>query len=450
MKIVILSSCILLGMTISSFAQKEEVLPSKSQVEWANSEIGVIITYDINVYAPETFDYSKKETLPPLTVFKPTKLNTDQWVESAKKAGARYAVLVAKHGTGFCLWKTKAYDYHVGNTPFRGGEADILADFIKSCKKYGLKPGIYYNTNCNTLYGAGYRSISDEERLKYNEIVYQQLKELWRNYGDLFEIWFDGGVMVDKKTGIADKVSDLLRKYQSKAVLFQGPLGEANLVRWSGNEDGSAPYPNWSRADAGTSSGGTIEIPDLHGNPDGKYWIPAEADLPNRKNNSWQGGWLWRAGEEHLVFSSDELMTRYYTSVGRNSNMLIGMVIDTAGLFPVSDAKVFEEFGNKLRAREKSKVGETRGTGNALTIKFNKPQEINQIQIEEDITKGERIRGYKVEALVDSKWQQVCEGTSVGHKHIQVFDKVKVSAVKLDVVRCKGEPIIKRFSTYMY
>ena len=336
MKRIILISCILIALGTTLFAQSTKVLPTKSQLAWANSEIGVLIHYDINVFAPQTFDYSKKETLPPLSIFNPSKLNTDQWVESAKKAGAKYAVLVAKHGTGFCLWKTKAHNYHVGNTPFRGGGADILADFVKSCKKYGIKPGIYYNTNCNTYYGAGYTKITEEERLKYNEVVYQQLNELWSQYGDLFEIWFDGGVMVDKKTGIADKVSELLRKYQSKAVLFQGPLSEVNLVRWSGNEDGSAPYPNWSRADAGTSSLGVIEIPNLNGNPDGKYWIPAESDFPNR-----HGAWMWKAGEEKNVMTPKELMARYYTSVGRNSNMLIGMVIEYGRPIPCTRRKGF-------------------------------------------------------------------------------------------------------------
>ncbi|HTY59030.1 MAG TPA: alpha-L-fucosidase, partial [Bacteroidota bacterium] len=98
------------------------VLPSAEQVRWANGEIGVIIHFDINVFAPLTFDYARRETLPPPAVFHPSQLNTDQWVASAKNAGATYAVLVAKHGTGFCLWPTRAHGYHVGNTPWRDGK----------------------------------------------------------------------------------------------------------------------------------------------------------------------------------------------------------------------------------------------------------------------------------------------------------------------------------------
>lgn len=447
---MVLFSVILIGITSNLFAQSEKVLPTKSQLRWADAEIGVIIHYDINVFAPETFDYAKKETLPPLSVFNPTKLNTDQWVESAKNAGANYAVLVVKHGTGFCLWPTNAYDFHVGNSPFQGGNADILGAFIKSCKKYGLKPGIYYNTNYNTCYGAGYTKISDEERLIYNDVVYKQLNELWSKYGDFFEIWFDGGVMVNKKTGIAHQVAELLKKYQPNAVLFQGPITANNLIRWCGNERGSAPYPNWSRADAITTSDGVIEISNLNGDPEGKYWIPGEVDFPNRKNNSWQGGWLWKAGEDNLVLTSDELLDRFYTSVGRNSNMLIGMVIDTAGLFPNTDVKAFEEFGSKIRKREDSKVGESVGKGNIITIRLLKSQYVNQIQIEEDISQGERIRSYKVEVLIEGTWKRVCEGTSVGHKRIQLFEKVKTSAVRLQVIKSSENPIVRKFAAYLF
>ena len=185
-------TCLLVGLFQLGHGQITEVLPSAKQQAWIENEIGVIIHLDINIFAPETFNYEKKETLPPLTAFNPSKLNTDQWIQAAKAAGAKYAVLTAKHGTGFCLWNTKVHKYHTGNTPIK---KDVLAAFIKSCKKYGIKPGVYYNTNMNTYYDAGYKPMSDADRLKYNQAVYQQLEELWSEYGSLYEIWFDGGIM---------------------------------------------------------------------------------------------------------------------------------------------------------------------------------------------------------------------------------------------------------------
>lgn len=440
----------LFGFSIGYAQPKnDQVLPSKSHLKWAAAEIGVIIHLDINIYAPETFDYRNKATLPDLNVFNPSRLDTDQWLEAASRAGAKYAVLVAKHGTGFTLWPSKANDYHIGNTPWKKGKGDIVADFVQSCKKFNIKPGFYYNTNFNTLYGAGYHEFeSPEKKMEYNQVVLRQLTELWTHYGDLMEIWFDGGVMVDEKGGIAGKVAQLIKDHQPNAILFQGPAASGNLVRWVGNEDGRAPYPHWSRANASTSSDGVEQVKDLNGTPDGKFWVPGEADFPNRKKTAWNGGWLWRADEEQHIFSSAELVDRYYTSVGRNANMLIGMVIDTAGRFPEEDYKAFVAFGKEIKKRFSTPLAVTAGTGNVVTIKLPVPAVANQIEIMEDIAQGERIRNYVVEILVDNTWRTICDGESVGHKRIQQFDRVELSAIRLRITASVNTPVIKRLAVF--
>lgn len=430
-------------------SQSVQALPTASHLEWADAEIGVIIHYDINVFAPETFRYNDAATLPDLKIFNPSRLNTDQWLEAARAAGAKYAVLVTKHGTGFTLWPSKANGYHVGNTPWRNGKGDIVADFIRSCQKYNIKPGFYYNTNFNTYYGAGYKPFpTAEKQQEYNEMVLQQLTELWTQYGKLLEIWFDGGIMVDEKGGIAGRVAGLIREHQPQAVLFQGPANSSNLIRWVGNEDGRAPYPHWSRADATTASGGVVEIKDLHGDPNGKIWTPGEADFPNRKKSAWNGGWLWHAGQEPHIFSADELVDRYYTSVGRNANMLIGMVIDTTGLFPEPDYREFAAFGKEIKRRFSSPLARTSGTGSVITLKLPDAVAINHVIIMEDLAKGERIRKYTVEARIGKRWQPLCEGISVGHKRIQQFDTVTTDRVRLRITASDGTPLIRELSVY--
>lgn len=84
------------------------VMPNKVQQEWAVCEIGVLIHFDMPVFNP---DYSWRQwgTHPDASIFNPTELNTDQWLEAASKLGAKYAVLVAKHCSGFSLWPTEAF-----------------------------------------------------------------------------------------------------------------------------------------------------------------------------------------------------------------------------------------------------------------------------------------------------------------------------------------------------
>ncbi|MDP4285917.1 MAG: alpha-L-fucosidase [Bacteroidota bacterium] len=440
--VLIISNC-------SGKSLKSNVLPTSQQEEWAKAEIGVIIHLDMNIFAPDTYHSGQKETLPPLSIFHPSKLNTDQWIAAAKSAGAKYAVLVAKHGTGFSLWPTKANDYTISQTPWKNGKGDVVSDFIKSCKKYGLRPGIYYSVNYNTLYEAGNNNMSDSSRKGYNEIVLKQLTELWTHYGKLFEIWFDGGILPSSKGGVSDQITSLIKKYQPQAILFQGPPSCKNLIRWVGNEKGNAPYPMWCRSDTTTSSNGILEIKGLNGNPDGDIWCPAESDFPSRSKSAWEGGWFWRANREQDVIPVSTLIQRYYTTVGRNTNMLIGMAIDTSGQFPEKETAIFNEFGKEIKKQFSKSIAATKGSGNELVLKLGRhPVKINTISIMEDIAKGENIRKYSIEAWINNKWESVCEGISVGHKRIKNFHTVQTDKLRLKILQTDQTPIIKSFAAY--
>ncbi|HTY60561.1 MAG TPA: alpha-L-fucosidase, partial [Bacteroidota bacterium] len=406
--------------------------------------------FDINVFAPLTFDYARRETLPPPAVFHPSKLNTDQWVASAKNAGATYAVLVAKHGTGFCLWPTRAHGYHVGNTPWRGGKGDIVRDFIRSCRAYGVRPGLYYNTNLNTYLGAlpeGIKGAVDQKW--YARKVLDQLTELWSGYGSLSEIWFDGGVVADSCGGIAGSVTALINRYQPHAVLFQGPPGCRNLIRWIGNEDGRAPYPNWSRADLAVSPRGVFDVTRVEGDPEGSTWCPAEADFPGRRQSAWNGGWLWKSGEDSLVFTPADLMERYYASVGHNANMLIGVAIDTSGLVPATDSAALAGFGKSLRSVFSRPLARTEGPGTDLRLVLGtRPRRTDMIAIGEDIARGERIRRFEVQALLAGAWVTITKGSSIGHRYIGRFAPVETTSLRLWVTASDGVPAVKDFSAY--
>jgi len=425
------------------------VLPTPSQLRWADAEIGVIIHLDINIYAPDTYRFGRRETLPPLQVFNPTRLNTDQWIRSAKAAGAKYAVLVAKHGTGFSLWPTGQHGYNVANTPWKNGKGDIVADFIRSCRKYGLSPGIYCSTTSNTYYGVHNNVFDDPDSVKvYFKMVLGQLTELYSHYGKLFEIWYDGGVMPSSKGGISDEVAQLVLTYQDKAILFQGPAVCQNLIRWVGNEEGRAPYPMWSRTNASTSSNGIAEIKDLNGSPDGRIWCPAESDFPNRRNSAWEGGWLWKAGQESEVLPASELVSRYYSTVGRNTNMLLGMAIDTSGLFPEKDSIAFSEFGKEIKRRFDKSLGEISGSGKELVLNLGRPLVVNQIQLMENMAKGENIRKYVVEAFKDGAWKIIAQGSSVGHKSILQIEPITTAKLRLRILEAFQTPGIRKFSVY--
>jgi len=449
-KIKLLFLVVLAIFTTTSGLAAQPVLPSKAQLRWADSEIGAMFHFDLQVFEPTYKWRSDWNYHPDLSIFNPKELDTDQWLEAAKAAGATYAVLVAKHCSGFSLWPTKAHPYSVKNTPWRNGQGDIVKDFIASCKKYGIKPGIYASASANGYFKVENPGLvisgNKQEQERYKEVVKTQLTELWSQYGKLFEVWFDGGVLPPEKGGV--DIPSLFKKYQPDAIAFQGPFGYRNNIRWVGNEDGVAPYPCWAKADSTTSATGEVKIQGLNGNPGGEFWCPGESDFPLRKNASFQGGWFWHKDQDDQLRSLDELTDRYNKSVGRNTNMLLGIVVDDRGLVPDVDMKRLEEFGQEVKKRFSMSLGSSEGKGNLFTINFKSPQSVKYVVIQEDISKGERIREYNLYGMQNCNWRLLGKGTCIGHKRIEVIKDGMFSEIKLEIVKSEGIPQIKRIECY--
>lgn len=419
--------------------------PTPKQLDWANQEIGVIIHYDIQVFEQ---DYEFRKAwgyTPDVNVFNPTNLSTDQWIETACLAGAKYAVLVAKHCTGFSLWDTKAHEYSSMNSPIK---RDIVRDFIESCKKYGVKPGLYYSLGTNAKFNvdAGYeRSGEADKQSKYNEMVIKQITELWTNYGELYEIWFDGGIKSTEDGG-AD-IKSLYEKYQPDAIKFQGStISEINNLRWVGNEDGYASKDCYCTVTLDSQSDGIAEDRMLGvGSIDGKRWAPAECDTPNRKKQ-----WFYKDGQERLVKSVILLKKRYLQSVGRNCNLLLGMVIDKRGLVPDKDRETFREFGETIRQMFCRPICDGANTTKRREIiinNINKP--IRYIVIEENLKDGHTVNGYRLIGESNGKEKLLFKARVIGHKRIIEIKRPKIyQTIKLIIDDCIGETADIKMTIY--
>ncbi|MGN1140137.1 MAG: alpha-L-fucosidase [Oliverpabstia sp.] len=430
--------------------ENKKPLPTPKQEEWANMELGVIIHHCMETYHPDIPEDEWKTSPEKMSAesFAPTDENTDQWMEAASKMGAKYAVLVTNHVTGFSMWPTKENTYSIEYSPYRDGKADIVSDFIHSCKKYGIKPGLYYSTGCN-----GYCGISDSEDHDYQSEYYQeyvkmverQLSEIWGNYGELFELWFDGGVIPHEQGG--PDVVGLIRKYQPNAICFQGPKEHFQNLRWVGNERGLAPMNCWSTSNSNSCGfGGDEEDDDIGvGNPNGKYWIPAETDMGNRRQESFAGGWAWKENEEDMVYTPEELLECYLTSVGRNSNLLVGMCISQRGHF--EDTEQFERFGELIKDIYKSPAASCHGSGKEFELTLPEEENIRYLIVMEDIHYGERVRKFKVEIETKTGWMDWFEACCIGHKRIVPINR-SVSGVRLSIDESVDLPIIKDMTIY--
>ena len=400
--------------------------PTPEQAAWHDCEIGVFIHF-----GPATWQDSEYDTLAtPLEKINPAKLDTEQWVATAEAMGAKYIVFVAKHNGGFCWWQTDTTDYGVRNIPWRGGKGDVMKELAESCRKRGMKLGVYLSPQ-DAKFGAseGGRCANPEAQERYDKIFRQQLTELLSRYGEMFEVWFDGSSITD--------VGDILKQYCPKAMVFQGPYA---TIRWVGNEEGVAPYPNWNSLPLTRAKSGTSTAAD--GNPDGDAWMPNECDARIRST------WFWNSQNANTLKSVDQLMSMYYQSVGCGAVLLLNIAPDTTGLMPEADVIRAAEFGAEIRRRFGKSVAETSGKGEVVELDLSRPTRIDHVITMENIVEGERVREYAIEGLVSGQWKELCRGTSIGHKKIDQFAPTEVNKVRLRVVKSAAEPLIRKLAVY--
>jgi alpha-L-fucosidase len=421
--------------------------PTDIQIEWANHEIGAIIHCDIPIFDPNYrfLINGKVQTPPNVKIFHPSSLDTDQWIKTIKSAGCKYAVLTAKHVTGFTLFPDLEYEYSIASTPYKEGKGDIIQEFVDSCRKYDVKPGIYYSCEANAYLGIHKGSgnlppYPSKEWGYFADLVTRHLTQLWSEYGDLFELWFDGGTLEN-----GPDILGLLKKHQPNAICFQGPEGYPSRIRWVGNESGLAPYPCWSTTDYEGAFDGTEANSDVgNGHPDGTSWVPAETDVPIRFRE-----WFWRPNQDFLVPPPGILVKWYNESVGRNSNLLLGVVIDDRGLIPDEDARVLKEFGEVLEKRKNSAVAETAGEGLVYKLQLEDLQDFNQIVLMENFSNGHRVRAYEIKISKDGvDWDKIYSGSAIGHKHIINLDTLSAKHMELIITQSEKTPNLLKFGIY--
>ncbi len=427
--------------------------PLPRQLDWQDCELGLVYHYDLDVFMPggHHHERSRKEILDP-NLYTPSKLDTDQWLEAAKQMGAGYAVLTATHHQGFLQWQSDLYPFGVKQAPWRDGKGDLVRDFVESCRRYGVKPGIYIGIRFNAYWQVYQYEVNsgkggnDEKRREYMRVCERLVEELCSRYGDWIEIWFDGGVITPQQGG--PDVLPIVDRYQPNAVFYHS-LQRAEH-RWAGSETGTTGYPCWATIPTVESqtrghSGGVERTRLLkHGIPGGDVWCPAMSDAPIREHD-----WLWIPNSEHKLQPLEKLVTMYYQSVGRNSNLILGAVPNRDGLIPKPDFERYAELGKEIRRRFSKPLGETTGEGNTIEITLPETNLVNHIVVMEDIARGERIRSYKVECLMGAdEWKTVCKGESVGHKRIQHFEPVRTRHIRLRVTESAAKPLIRKIAVY--
>ena len=400
--------------------------PTPSQLDWQDMEVIAFAHFGMNTFTDREWGDGKESP----TLFNPSELDAHQWVKALKAAGVQLLILTVKHHDGFCLWPSKYTAHSVAKSPWRNGQGDVVKEVADACRQGGLKLGLYLSPwdRHEPTYG---------DSPAYNEHFRHQLRELLTQYGQVAEVWFDGacGEGPNGKRQEYDWLSyyEVVRKLQPRALIaICGPD-----IRWVGNEDGLAREDEASDQPVGQEPWAAV----VHAGRT-RIWYPAECDVSIRP------GWFYHAKEDSRVKSLNQLMDIYYKSVGRNAVLLLNVPPNRRGLVHENDAKRLAEFGAEIQRRFGRAIGETSGRGRTLRLSLERATTIDHVVVMEDIREGERIKDYAVEALVGGSWKTLKQGRVIGHKQIIPFDPIETTAVRLDVRRSEGEPLIRKLAIY--
>ncbi len=427
-------------------------VPTENQLRWLDMEMYAFIHYSLNTYTDQEWGFGNEDP----KLFNPTDLDCRQWARVCKQAGMRGIIFTAKHHCGFCMWPSAYTEYSVKNSPWKDGKGDVVRELADACREEGLDFAVYLSP--------WDRNHPEYGRPEYVSYFRNQLRELLTNYGNIFEVWFDGANGGDGWYGGANEVRKIdrttyyewpetyrmIRELQPQCLIWNDG-GDRGDLRWVGTEAGNVGETNWSLL----NHDGEVTWSMLHyGLEDGESWVPGET------NTSIRPGWFYHETENEHVKSLSKLMDTYYKSVGRNSTLLLNFPIAPNGRIHPNDSLrgiAFKRMIDEVFKTDLAKDAEIKKQGVVTLITFKKITAFNRFVAEEDIRYGQRVKKFALEAEVDGQWVTLKDGlvengdglTTIGHRRIICFPTVKASQLRFTILDSKCEPIIKRTSVFL-
>lgn len=396
--------------------------PLPRQLAWQELEFGLFHHFGINTFTGREWGDGTEDP----RLFAPRDLDCRQWARTAREAGARYAILTAKHHDGFCLWPTATTEHSVRSSPWRDGKGDVVGEFVDACRAEGIVPGLY----CSP-WDRNAACYADPEA--YSRFYDRQLRELLGNYGQLGEIWFDGAGS-EGYTYNWPLIMKTVRELQPEAIVFN--MGEPD-IRWCGNEAGFGDPDLWNVIDP--SRWEVVWETNPASLPAGGAYRPAEVDTVINR-----AGWFWHAGSETKIRSLQELLGVYYRSVGHGCNLLLNLAPNGDGRLEPAETARLLELAAEVRRRFAEPLGEAQDGVGALEITLPEATLVGRFEAMEELRGGERVRAWVLEAEMgrngggEPAWHRLAEGRALGHKRLGDFAPITARRFRLWAPQADG------------
>ncbi|NUT03397.1 MAG: alpha-L-fucosidase [Hamadaea sp.] len=307
-----------------------------------DAKLGIFIHYGIYAvdgvpesWAMYTGEVSRADYLAQIDGFTAEHYDPQAWADLFARAGARYAVLTARHHDGFALWDTAYGTNNVGR--------DLIGPYAQALRDKGLKVGLYYShsdwthPDYATVRSTGAAKYVNDNRLSAPPEGGED-PAAWRRFlayrdgqvGELMDryrpdlLWFDGEwERAEEQWGI-DKLADQILAVNPQTVL------NARML---------------SRGDYATPEQGVPITP-----PDGPW------ELCLTINDSW--GYQGRDTNHKSV----RQLVRYFAeAIGAGGNLLLDVGPTADGRITPEQTARLDGLGGWIAAHAEAVYGTTAG-----------------------------------------------------------------------------------------
>ncbi len=431
------------------------VVPNENQLRHSEKPFYAFIHFGMNTATCREWG-AGIETCDDFTI---KSINAKQWVEAVKASGATGIILTCKHHDGFCLWRSEYTDFCIKNTAFDG---DAVKQLSNECHRQNIDFGIYLSPwdMHDKRYGTD----------AYNDYFCNQLTELLTNYGEIFEVWFDGakGSNAVKFEYDWQRYYDLIRKLQPGAnIAVCGPD-----IRWVGNEGGKTRKSEYSvvplmltdcektqgQSQQSVSAASSLQKLDSKDEDLGSRkilsknaflcWYPAEVDVSIRK------GWFYSPDGNKTVKSPKKLFDIYLNSVGNNCSLLLNVPPTDKGVIHARDVRVLKSLGKKIKSITQKPVvinqpGMLSKDNGCLEYTFDSDKKLKYAVICEDIRSSQRIEKFDLYIKKSNgKYKKVYKGTVIGSEKIIPLGGARCTGAVLVIRQSRSNPVIKSIGFY--
>ena len=454
-------------------------VPTEGQLAWQRQELLMFYHYGQATFSGwdgenQTCNGKAWSESLLLQNYKPTVIDADQWVKTAKDNGFKEVILTAKHHDGFCLWDNPESTTDIANAAC-SNHTDVVQAVRDACTKYGVNLGLYLSPWDRMI------EVSGKSTAEYEKMYKSALQDLMTRYAPVTEMWFDGN-----HAGNFDwqAVNRTVLEVNPQCVIFSnGGPG----CRWVGNENGSAGETDWATLDIAGRGLTPSNLPGNYesylgsGDKGAASWCPAESDFSIQQIGD-RNGWFYGANDSRKT--AKQLMDLYYKSVGRNSVFLMNVPPSDQGVIDSKELKVIEDFTTMRTAVFATNLADG-ATATASSVRGNYPEKygpammldgnydtyfatddavktvdiefqlagsktFNRVLLQEYIPLGQRVERFDIQVRENGSWKSWGNGskTTIGHKRIILGKSVTADAVRISIQSSLACPVLNGFGLY--